>query len=252
VTPVLLAALFGATLMAELLAFEGGLRLGRWRSQRPDPEPPLPARVLVTGTLNMLAFILAFVFGLASSHHDSRSQSVFDESVAIESTYQRADLLPHDDRKALRQLLRQYVDVRLRVPQPTADDVRQLRALQAQIWDRAISSGRREGGSPTPAPLLQSLTDAIDVHGERALVGVRTRIPVIVWIVLIAIMFISIASAGYLAGLAGARRSIAAAGYALVFAAVIVMIVAADVPGSEQFRTSHQALVDLRSRLMEP
>jgi hypothetical protein len=252
VTPVLLAALFAATLMAELVAFEGGLRLGRWRSQRPDPEPPLPARVLVTGTLNMLAFILAFVFGLASSHYDSRTQSVFDESVAIGSTYQRADLLPHDDRKALRQLLRQYVDVRLRVPQATAADVRQLRALQAQIWDRAISSGRRDGGSPTPAPLLQSLTDAIDVQGERALVGVRTRIPVIAWIVLIAIMFMSIASAGYLAGLAGARGSIAAAGYALVFAAVIVMIVAADVPGSAQFRTSHQALVDLRSRLTEP
>jgi hypothetical protein len=250
VTPVLLAALFAATLVAELLAFEGGLRLGRWRSQRPDPEPPLPARVLVTSTLNMLAFILAFVFGLASSHYDSRNQSVFDESIAIESSYQRADLLPHDDREALRQLLRQYVDVRLRVPQ-TADDVRQLRALQAHIWDR-LSSGRREGGSPTPAPLLQSLTDAIDVHGERALVGVRTRIPVIVWIVLIAIMFMSIASAGYLAGLAGARRSIAAAAYALVFAAVIVMIVAADVPGTEQLRTSHQALVDLRSRLMEP
>ena len=250
-TPVLLAALFAATLAAELLAFEGGLRLGRWRSQRPDPEPPLPARVLVTSTLNMLAFILAFVFGLASSHYDSRNQTVFEESIAIESSYQRADLLPQDDRKALRQLLRQYVDVRLRVPQ-TADDVRQLRALQAQIWDRAISSGRREGGSPTPAPLLQSLTDAIDVHGERALVGVRTRIPVIVWIVLIAIMFMSIASAGYLAGLAGARRSIAAAAYALVFAAVIVMIVAADVPGTEQLRTSHQALVDLRSRLIEP
>jgi len=251
VGPVLLAALFLSTLVAELLAFQAGLRLGRWRSGLANPEPPLPARVLVTSTLNMLAFMLAFIFGLASSHYDSRSQSVFDESVAIESTYQRADLLPHDDRKALRQLLRQYVDVRLRVPQ-TADDIRQLRALQAQIWDRAISSGRREGGSPTPAPLLQSLTDAIDVHGERALIGVRTRIPVVAWIVLVSIMVMSIASAGYLAGLAGAHRSIAAAGYALVFAAVIVMIVAADVPGTEQLRTSHQALVDLRSRLTEP
>jgi hypothetical protein len=251
VSPVLLAALFLSTLVTELLAFEAGLRLGRWRSGRADPEPALPARVLVTSTLNMLAFMLAFIFGLASNHYDSRSQSVFDESVAIESTYQRADLLPHDDRKALRQLLRQYVDVRLRVPQ-TADDIRQLRALQAQIWDRAISSGRREGGSPTPAPLLQSLTDAIDVHGERALIGVRTRIPIVAWIVLLAIMVMSIASAGYLAGLAGARRSIAATGYALVFAAVIVMIVAADVPGTEQLRTSHQALVDLRSRLTEP
>lgn len=199
----------------------------------------------------MLAFILAFVFGLASSHYDSRSQSVFDESVAIESTFQRADLLPDEDRKALRHLLGQYVDLRLRVRQPTADDVHQLRSLQSQIWDQAISAGKKEGGSPTPVPLLQSLTDAIDVHGERALVGVRTRIPVGAWVVLVAIMFMSIASAGYLAGLAGARRSIAATGYALVFAAVIALIVGADVPGTEQLRTSHQALVDLRSRMGE-
>ena len=40
--------------------------------------------------------------------------------------------------------------------------------------------------------------------------------------------------------------------YALVFAAVIVMIAAADIPGSEQIRTSHQALVDLRARLTTP
>jgi len=252
VSPVVLVALFTATLLAELLAFEGGLRLGRWRSQRANPEPPLPARVLVTSTLNVLAFILAFVFGLASSHYDARSQSVFDESVAIESTYQRADLLPDDDRKELRHLLRQYVDLRLRVRQPTSADVDELRSLQARIWDRAISSGKREGGTPTPVPLLQSLTDAIDVHGERALVGVRTRIPVSAWIMLIAIMVMAIASAGYLAGLAGARQSIAAIGYALVFAAVIILIVAADVPGTEQLRTSHQALVDLRSRLTEP
>ncbi len=251
-TPVLLAALFAATFVFELLAFQAGLRLGRWRSQRSDPEPQLPARVLVTGTLNMLSFILAFVFGLASSHYDSRSQSVFDESVAIEATYQRADLLPDEDRNSLRQLLRQYVDLRLRVRQPNADDVRQLRSLQAEMWSRTIHSGKREGGSPTPVPLLQSLTDAIDVHGERALVGVRTRIPTVAWVVLVAIMIMAIASAGYLAGLAGARRSIAAGGYALVFAAVIVLIVAADVPGTEQLRSSHQALVDLRSRLTVP
>jgi len=212
----------------------------------------LSARVLVTATLSMLSFILAFVFGLASSHYDARSQSVFDESVAIETTYQRADFLPHDDRLALRRLLRAYVDLRLQIPQSTAEDVRRLRALQAEIWDSVVSSGTREGGSPTPGPLLQSLTDAIDVHGERALVGVRSRIPPNVWFVLVAIMVMSIAAAGYLAGLGGARRSIAAAAYAFVFAAVVAMIVAADVPGTEQLRTSHQALIDLRSRLTEP
>lgn len=37
-TPSLLVALFIGAVVVALLAFEAGLRLGRWRSQRPDPE----------------------------------------------------------------------------------------------------------------------------------------------------------------------------------------------------------------------
>jgi hypothetical protein len=54
------------------------------------------------------------------------------------------------------------------------------------------------------------------------------------------------------AGLAGTRRSIAALAYALVFAAVVVMIAQGDIPGPDQFRRSHQVLVDLRARLTKP
>ena len=70
------------------------------------------------------------------------------------------------------------------------------------------------------------MTEVIDVQGERALAGVRTRIPFSIWVILYGIMVVSVAAAGYHAGLAGARKSVAALAYALVFAAVIVMIAA--------------------------
>ena len=253
-SPLLLVALFFATVIAALFAFEGGLRFGRWRSQQPDPEPSLPVRTLVASIMSLLAFILGFTFGSASSHFDSRSQSVFDEAVAIGTAYHRADFLPDPEAANMRRLLREYVDLRLETSGSADNDdaVARLRQFQQTLWAHAVAAGKNDIGPLSAAPLLQSLTEVIDVHGERALAGVRTRIPFSIWVILYGIMVVSVAAAGYHSGLAGARKSVAALAYALVFAAVIVMIAAGDVPGSRQLRISHQALMDLRARLTGP
>src|SRR6266576_3034762 len=249
---VFLIGLFVAIAIATLLAFEAGLRLGRWRSQKPNPEALLPVRVLVTSTLGMLSFILGFAFGLASSHFDSRTETVFDEASAIGTAYRRADLLPEPERTNERRLIRNYVDVRLEPLQVRSGDaLARMRRLQEQMWAEAVAASRRDGGSPSAVPLTQSLID-VNVHGERVLTGIRSRIPVGVWLILNAIMAISVAAAGYHAGLAGTQRSIAAVAYSLVVAAVIVLIAAGDIPGPQQLQASHQALIDLRDRLAEP
>jgi hypothetical protein len=251
VTPLVLIALFVAAVTATLLAFQAGLRLGRWRRGKPDPEQLLPVRVLVVSTMGLLTFILGFTFGLASSHFDSRSAAVFDEAVAIGTAYRRADLLPDPERATVRQLIRDYVDLRVDASRSRLDDevVARLRQSREQIWDAALAASRK---SQSAGPLMQSLTEVIDVHGERVLDNIRARIPFRVWLVLNGIMIVSVAAAGYHAGLAGTERSIAAVAYALVFAAVIVMIAAGDNPGPEQLQTTHHALMDLRARLTAP
>jgi hypothetical protein len=251
-SPLLLAALFIATVIVALLAFEGGFRLGRWRSRQADPEPPQPLVTMVSGILSLCAFILGFTFGLASAHLDSRSQSIFDEAVAIGTAYRRTDLLPDPERANVRRLLRDYVDLRLQAGRPQAGHaLDQLRQLQTEIWTEALAASRKEAGRSTQ-PLVQSVTDVIDIHAERVFSGIRSRIPFTVWAALYWIMALAVSAAGYQAGLAGARRSLVAVFYGLVFAAVILMIAAADVPGSEQIQTSHQALIDLRSRMTAP
>jgi hypothetical protein len=252
VWPLSLMTLFIGTVIIALLAFKGGLRLGRWRSRRPDPEPLLPVRSLVASILSLLAFILGFTFGLATSHFDSRSESAFEEAIAIGTAYRRADFLQDPERTALRRLLLDYIDMRLGVQRSGKDvdeTIARVRQLQNQIWRLAIGAGKKNNGHLSPSPLMQSISEVVDIQGERVLAGMRSRIPVRVWLVLYGIMSISVGAAGYHAGLAGARRSIAAVGYALVFSAVIVMIAAGDVPGSEQFRKSEQVLSDLRVRL---
>lgn len=250
---LLLASVFVATVVVALFAFEAGLRLGRWRGRQPDPEPQQPILTLVASILSLCAFILGFTFGLASSHFDARSQAVFDEAVAISTAYRRAELLPDPERSNVRRLLRDYVDLRLN-PRRSADNrdgLEQLQQLQTEIWAESVTASRHDVDR-SALPLIQSVSDVIDVHAARVLAGARSRISFTVWAVLYWIMAVAISAAGYQGGLAGGRRSLAAVFYALAFAAVIVMIAAADVPGSEQIQGSHQALVDLRSRLTAP
>lgn len=61
-----LLTLFIATLAVILLSYEGGLRVGRWRSRRPEAEPEVVVRSMVGGTLGLLTFILAFTFWIAA------------------------------------------------------------------------------------------------------------------------------------------------------------------------------------------
>ena len=252
-SPLALAGVFTATVAVALLAFEAGLRLGRWRGRQPDPEPQQPILTLVASILSLCAFILGFTFGLASSHSDARSQAIFDEAVAISTAYRRAELLPDPERSNVRRLLRDYVDLRLNAGRSVdnRDASEQLRQLQTEIWTESVTASRH-AVERSALPLIQSVTDVIDVHAARVLAGIRSRIPFTVWAVMYSIMAIAVSAAGYQAGLAGGRRSLAPVFYALVFGAVIMMIAAADVPGSEQIRASHQALIDLRSRLTAP
>jgi hypothetical protein len=246
--------LFIGTAVLILLAFEGGLRLGRWRGTRPDPEPPLPARMIISSVLSLLAFVLGFTFGVAASHYDSRNQSVNDETIAIRTAYHRADLFPEPERTNIRNLLREYVDLRVDGSSSgnSTRSTARMRQLQEQIWTQAVQVQKKTASGTPPAIALQSLNDVIDVHGERVLTNMRSRIPTASWIILYSITFIAIAAAGYHSGLAGARRrSIAAVAYALVFAAVLAMIADADIPGFGQFETDHHGLIELRNQLSD-
>src|SRR5215471_6685096 len=102
---IVLLGLFIGTAFVVLVAFECGLRIGRWRSQQPDPEPPLPARMIISSVLSLLAFILGFTFGVAVSHFDGRNQALDHEAISISTAYHRADLLPEPERTKVRELL---------------------------------------------------------------------------------------------------------------------------------------------------
>jgi len=100
-----LGALFLTILVLVLAAIEGGYRLGRYRHSQSDREKEAPVGAMVGATLGLLAFMLAFTFGMAASRFDTRRQLVLDEANAIGTTYLRTAMLP-EGRDEIRALLR--------------------------------------------------------------------------------------------------------------------------------------------------
>src|SRR5262247_548318 len=106
--------LFIAFLLLVLLSVEGGYRLGQYRRSRSEEEKEAPVGAMVGATLGLLAFMLAFTFGLAATRFDTRRQVLLD-----------------------------YVDVRLaavRSDNVTAG-IRQSERLQDQLWAQAVAIG---------------------------------------------------------------------------------------------------------------
>jgi hypothetical protein len=204
-------------------------------------------------TLGLLAFMLAFTFGMAASRFDARRALVLDEANAIGTTYLRAAMLP-DRRDDVRALLRDYVDARLEAVRPDRleEGIRRSEDVQARLWAAAVAMGQQHPTSIVVGLFVESLNEVIDLHAARVTAGLRNRIPGAIWVGLFALAVLSLGAMGYHSGVAGAARSPAVLAVAFAFSAVIVLVVDLDRPREGLLTVSQQALIDLRQSMNEP
>jgi hypothetical protein len=246
-------ALFISILLVVLLSVEFGYRLGRYRRSRHEQEKEAPLGTMVGATLGLLAFILAFTFGLAAARFDTRRQLLLDEANAIGTTYLRAGMLPEHGEE-VRRLLRDYVSARLEAVQPSkvAEGIRRSENIQHDVWTEAETVGVKNPNSIVVGLFIQSLNQMIDLHASRMQAGLRSRIPGAIWLGLFAIAALSLAAMGYLAGLSGTRRSLATLAVAITFSVVIELIADLDRPQEGVLRISQQALLDVQRSMNPP
>src|SRR6201987_64436 len=161
-------ALFIVILLVVLLSVECGYRLGRDRRGRQEQEKEAPVGTMVGATLGLLAFILAFTFGLAAARFDTRRQVLLDEANAIGTTYLRAGMLPEQGEQ-IRALLRDYVTTRLdAVRSGNVDEgIRRSDNIQQQLWAEAENVGKKNSNSIIVGLFVQSLNELIDIHAKR-------------------------------------------------------------------------------------
>ena len=246
--PFPLWSILPITVGLALLSVELGYRFAHSRQLRAQEEKESPVGGMVGATLGLLAFMLAFTFGLAGSRFEDRRQILLSEANAIGTTYLRAAMLPEPMRTEAQNLLRDYVDVRLEgVQQPgnLEQAIARSEELQNRLWSLAVAAAEKDR-SPITGLFVQSLNEVIDLHATRIMAGLRSRVPAVIWIVLYLLAFLSMVILGYHAGLANSRRSIAVVALILGFSLVLVLIADLDRPGQGMLQVSQQAMLDLR------
>src|SRR4029453_17958661 len=120
--------------------------IGKFRLSRREQEKEAPVGTMVGATL--LAFILAFTLGLASSRFDNRRQLLLDEANALGTTYLRAGMLPEWGEE-VRRLLRDYIGHRLDAVRSgdVTEGIRRSENIQQQAWTEAETVAQKNPNS---------------------------------------------------------------------------------------------------------
>lgn len=250
-------AFFLATLGITLVAGECGYRFGRRRQSKTESQKNDALGSIVGATLGLLAFLLAFTFGLAASRYDSRREIFQEEANAVRATYLRASLLPEPQSTKVRGLVREYVDVRLEANKPDAsiaDAIRKSEQLQKELWKNAIEVGRHleKPGAPNSdmmALFVDSLNQTIDAHAKRVGAVVRARVPAPIWGGLILLALISVFVVGYHMGITGTSRPLVGVGMIVCFAITMYLIADLDRPLEGLIQVNNQGMIDLRASM---
>lgn len=246
--------LFGVTVAFGLLAIEAGYRLGRYRGECLEDEKEAPVGAIVGATLGLLAFVLAFTFGLAASRFDAKRQIVVEEANAIGTAFLRAGLLPDERGMKVRNLLIKYVDERLDFVQ--TGNIEQLlsrsEVLHHALWKEAEAVGKQESQSIVVGIFIQSLNEVIDLHSKRVFVAVQNRLPGILWSTLYFITALTMAGVGYHEGLSKSRRSLAVLMLVSSFSTILTLVADLDRPQEGFLRVSQQAMMDVQKMMNSP
>jgi hypothetical protein len=148
--------------------------------------------VVQAATLTLLALIVGFSFSMAVSRYDQRKTLEEAEANAIGTEYLRADLLPGDSGSRVRELLRQYLDLRIAFYEEgnarrLAEIGQQTPTVQGELWSAVLLTAASQ---PTPTmALVVSGNDVINAQGYTQAAG-WNRIPVGAW-AMMALMAIS-------------------------------------------------------------
>ncbi len=247
--------LFVGTILLVMGSIEVGFRLGHIARRRSEEEKESPVSAIAGSVLGLVAFMLAFTFGIVTERYDARKELVREEANTLRTTWQRTDFLPEPDRTEARALLRKYVAHRLPTDQSKLsrrafdEKVQQIlsegEGIQRRLWDIVVANARKDMNSDIGALYVDSVNRIAEVHASRVAVALHQRVPVGVWLVLWCLTSFGMAALGYQTGIAGSRRSLTQPLLAISFSMVVALIASLDRPVNSLVKVPQQPLIDL-------
>jgi hypothetical protein len=228
--------------------YEIGYRIGRRRQGSGETDDDGTTGLIVGSILGLMAFLLAITMGMAADRFDARRGLVLEEANTIGTTYLRAGYLPEPAADQLRQLLVEYIPLRVANANKLQENIARSEVLQRQMWGIAQDVAR-ESGSDVVALFIESLNETIDLHESRIAAGLYARVPPTILWLLIGGAVLSLALVGYNAGLNSRRNPIIAVILVVAIGAVITLVVDLDRPADGFIQTNQQPLIDLQQSI---
>jgi hypothetical protein len=236
------------TVVLVLVAAELGFRIGIWFQNRDNSSQKTPMTgAVVGGMLGLMAFLLAFCIGIVINQHNGRKSMVVTEANAVGTAYLRAGFLSENDRALSRDLLREYVEIRLAAasdPSVLESTLTRSEAIHVQLWSLVEGAASEGLGSELFALFVESINEVFDVHTLR-LAAIDLRLPNVLGTVLYAATMLSFLLVGVASSADGKRDPVAILLFALAFVAVFMIIVDLDRPQEGLLTVSQTALSDL-------
>jgi len=252
--PISIVAVFVLFALVTLACFEIGFRIGRWWQDRMPGEQEGPTGMLVGSLLALMAFLLAVTMGMASDRFDARRALVLSEANAIEAVYLQADYLSEPSAARIKELLREYLPLRI-APDDPADLPANIQGsidLQAEMWAVTAAEARTTTSPDLVASFGDSLTELVNLGQTRVTAAIYSRVPQTVLLLLLAGSALSLGMVGYSAGMIRQRSVLSAVVLVVALGAVLVLVIDLDRPQDGIIRVSQQPLIDVQERIGAP
>ena len=235
-----------------LIGFEIGYQISRHSKVFKEEVEPATLTPMIGGLIGVLGFLLAFTFSIATGQFTQRKQYVLEEANEIGTAYLRADLIDTIYQKEVKHLLREYVDIRLKAVSSTniTDEINKSVELHNLLW-REVSAATLAKPNVNSSLMVQSINNIIDLHEKRVTAGLRDRIPLSIWITLMAISFMTMITIGIKAGFTKPRGLIAVIPMILAFAALTTLIVDLNRPQKGLFKVGQQSMISVQKSMQK-
>jgi len=244
--------IFTVTVLIIVISIYAGILISRLRSRKITSEDDKPVDSIVTATLALLGFILAFTFGFTASRFDSKKQLLLDEVNSIGTTYLRAGFLPEPHCTEIRGLVRQYVDLRIELaehPEKVKSIIEQSVALQDEMWKHTEEIAKSDLLNPDIISLfIESLNETIDLQTSRITVAQFHNIPDIIWYSMLSLLVISMFGVGYLFMKSPKPNWVMILAVSVSFSVVILMVIAFDRPDGK-IKLDQQPMIQLQKSI---
>lgn len=209
--------------------------------------------IVLTSTLTLLGLIIGFTFSMAAARYDLRKHYEEEEANAIGTEYARAQLLPMTTIPQVRELLKEYLELRISFYEMFGwrdSDVRRIadinvrtQELQLRMWSLVQNSAA--GGTATLALATSGMNDVLNSQGYTQAAW-SNRVPEGAWILMAAIALWSNVLMGF-----GSRnvRTLLLLALPGVLSISFFLIADIDSPRNGVIRVYPQNLLSLRASL---